>query len=101
MGGQKNVVEIQMAGNRPGDFKRANEEAGLADLVKAQGLDPDEAPDGYTWHHRDDFKPKLPPNPPYGTCTMELVQVKAHRDTFVHYGSCDQCNKHNKQKLYK
>ena len=32
---------------------------------------------------------------------MELVKVKAHRDTFVHYGSCDQCNKYNKQKLYK
>jgi hypothetical protein len=100
-GVQKNVVEIDMVGNRAGDFKQANERAGLAALIKSQGLDANEAPDGYTWHHRDDFKPKSPPNPPYGTCTMELVTVQAHRDTFVHYGSCDQCNKHFHQKLYK
>lgn len=99
-GNQKNVVVIPMAGHRSGDFKAANEAAGLAELVKAQGRDPDEAPKGYTWHHRDDFKPKDPPNPPYGTCTMELVDEEAHKATFVHCGSCDQCNQHNGTKLY-
>ncbi|WP_046246770.1 type VI secretion system tube protein TssD [Hymenobacter terrenus] len=104
-GNQRNVVVIDMVGNRPGDFKAANKAAGLDGLVAAQGRDPEQAPDGYTWHHRDDFNPKAPPNPPYGTCTMELVETEAHEDTFVHKGSCDQCNKHNKKpnkkKLYR
>ncbi|MFC6225500.1 type VI secretion system tube protein TssD [Hymenobacter artigasi] len=99
-GNQKNVVQIKMAGTRPGDFTRANKEAGLTDLVKSQGLKPNKPPKGYTWHHRDDFEPKSPPNPPYGTCTMELVKTQAHKDTFVHFGSCDQCNQHFAQPLY-
>jgi hypothetical protein len=78
--GQKNVVQIKMAGSRPKDFQLANEAAGLADLVKAQGLKPHQAPLGYTWHHRDDFSANPNP-PPYGSCTMELVEVKAHNKT--------------------
>ena len=97
---QKNVVQIQMAGHRSGDFKAANEAAELTDLVKSQGRDADEAPKGYTWHHRDDFVPQDPPCPPYGTCTMELVEEEAHKATFVHYGSCDQCNTHLGATLY-
>ncbi|HEX8329683.1 MAG TPA: type VI secretion system tube protein TssD [Hymenobacter sp.] len=98
--GQKNVVQIKMAGNREGDFRAANKEAGLTDLLKLQGLDADEAPEGYTWHHRDDFIPTTGTPPPYGTCTMELVERDAHKATFVHFGSCDQCNKHLGITLY-
>jgi len=98
-GDQKNVVEIKMAGSRSGDFKRANEAAGLLDVVAAQGRKPEQAPKGYTWHHRDDFQPNHTP-PPYGSCTMELVKTGAHEDTFVHFGSCDQCNKHFNTKIY-
>jgi hypothetical protein len=97
--GQKNVVQIKMADTRPKDFQLANVEAGLADLVKSQGLKPHQAPLGYTWHHRDDFAANPNP-PPHGTCTMELVEAKAHNKTFVHYGACDQLNEHVGQKLY-
>jgi hypothetical protein len=100
-GTQKNVVVIEMQGNRDSDFLRANKEAGLLDVVQAQGLENHKAPKGYTWHHRDDYKPCLPPHPPYGTSTMELVDIRAHRKTFVHLGSCDQVNKHVGKKLYK
>lgn len=103
-GDQRNVVQIQMVGNRKGDFKAANKEANLEGLVAAEGGKPHEAPEGYIWHHRDDFVASAPPHPPYGICTMELVAEKAHQDTFVHFGSCDQCNKHfpqpNQKKLY-
>ena len=102
-GTQRNVVTIKMAGNRAGDFRRANKEAGLIQLLASQGRDADEAPEGYTWHHRDDFQGNPTP-PPYGYCTMELVETKAHEDTFVHLGSCNQCNKYYEslgyQKLY-
>jgi len=98
-GTQKNVVEIEMQGNRDSDFLQANTKAGLLSVVKAQGLKNNKPPKGYTWHHRDDFKPNPSP-PPLGTCTMELVKKKAHKDTFVHFGSCDQVNKHTGQTLY-
>ena len=96
----KVVVQIKMAGNRKGDFRLANKAAGLANLVKQQGRRSSEAPKGYTWHHRDDFAPYNGTPPPYGTCTMELVKIKAHEDTFVHYGSCDQCNTYYGANLY-
>ncbi|UYZ61407.1 type VI secretion system tube protein TssD [Hymenobacter weizhouensis] len=99
-GNQKNVVVIQMQGSREADFLRANQEAGLLDIVKTQGLKNNQAPDGYTWHHRADYHPSPPPHPPYGTCTMELVDEDAHADTFVHFGSCDQVNKHVGQPIY-
>jgi hypothetical protein len=94
------VVSIEMAGNRPSDFRLANEAAGLLGVVKAQGRDSTDAPEGYTWHHRDDFMPNASP-PPVGTCTMELVSTDAHEATFVHKGSCDQYNKHLGRKQYK
>jgi len=98
-GNQKNVVVIQMAGNRAVDFRLANEAAELTDVVKAQGLDANQAPLGYTWHHRDDFTANPNP-PPLGTCTMELVKKEAHQATIVHKGACDQVNKHVGIKLY-
>jgi len=99
-GKQKNVVVIEMQGNRDSDFLRANKEAGLLSVVQAYGLENHKPPNGYTWHHRDDYKPFPPPHPPYGTCTMELIDEDAHADTFVHHGSCDQVNKHVGKKLY-
>lgn len=100
-GDQKNVVAIPLQGNRKSDFREANEAAGLTALVAAQGKAPHEAPDGYVWHHRDDFVPNNNSTPPpYGTGTMELVEVEAHKKTFVHYGSCDQVNQHVGRKIY-
>ncbi|WP_046244997.1 type VI secretion system tube protein TssD [Hymenobacter terrenus] len=99
-GNQKNVVQIKMVGHRKGDTKAANIAAGLEDLIASQNRDLTQPPKGYTWHHRDDFNPYSNP-PPYGTCTMELVEDKAHRGTFEHFGSCDQCNEHVGRKLYK
>jgi hypothetical protein len=93
------VVVIELAGNRAGDFKRANEAASLLGVVAGQGCKPEQAPKGYTWRHRDDFQPNPNP-PPYGSCPMELVKTGAHEDTFVHFGSCDQCNKHFTAKIY-
>ena len=97
--GERSVVFIDMGGTRSKDFRAANEEAGLAAVLLAQRKRPDQAPRGYTWHHRDDFAPNPNPPPP-GTCTMELVSRRAHRQTCVHYGSCDQCNKHFGKKMY-
>ena len=95
----ENVVVIDMVGNRDGDFLRANRKAKLLDVVKAQGLENHKPPEGYTWHHRDDFKLNPTP-PPLGTCTMELVDEVAHRRTFVHFGACDQCNKKLNRTIY-
>lgn len=98
---QKNVVVIPLQGNRKSDFREANEAAGLTALVATQGKAPHEPPDGYVWHHRDDFVPSNNSTPPpYGTGTMELVAVEAHKKTFVHYGSCDQVNQHVGRKIY-
>jgi hypothetical protein len=100
-GSQKNVVQIKMTGSRGSDFKAANAAAGLTDLVASQGRRPERPPKGYTWHHRDDFVPTTGTPPPYGTCTMELVKEEAHNNTFIHVGSCDQCNEHIGRALYK
>ena len=57
-GKQKNVVVIEMQGNRDSDFlraNRANKEAGLLSVVQAQGLENHKPPNGYTWDHQDDY----------------------------------------------
>ena len=56
--GQYNEVQIKMQGSRGRDFTLANEAAGIKGGV----------PEGYTWHHVDDFDPKT------GRTTMQLVQ---------------------------
>jgi uncharacterized Zn-binding protein involved in type VI secretion len=76
--GQSNVAEITLTGSRRADFKAANEMAGFKDT-----------PDGYTWHHVDDF------NPATGKSTMELVETGAHRATYPHSGSVAQYEKFN------
>jgi hypothetical protein len=47
-GTQLNAVSIEMAGNRAGDFKAANQAANLTDLLVTQGRGLDQAPEGYT-----------------------------------------------------
>ena len=64
--GEKNIVEIDYKGGRRDDFKAANEKAGIP------GTD---APEGYTWHHVDEYNPKT------GKGTMQLVRSDAHEAT--------------------
>lgn len=84
---KRNIVEIKMTGNRTSDFRVANKEAGLSEF----GSDP---PEGYTWHHVDDF------NPASGKCTMQLVDSNAHNATKVHKGSCAQYDDYYGKKIY-
>lgn len=74
--GQQSAVEIGLTGSRKDDFKRANEVGGFT-----------KRPDGYTWHHVDDF------NPQTGTSSLELVQKGAHEATYPHAGSVSQYEK--------
>ena len=71
--GKKAVVKIKATGNRNRDFSKANEELGI-----------DEVPDGYVWHHVDDY------NVEDNTITMELVKDEAHNATKPHSGGCAQ-----------
>ena len=54
-------IKIKMSGMRSMDEKLANEAAGLIGT-----------PEGYTWHHLDDFDPVT------GECTMQLVSEAVH-----------------------
>ncbi|MCB9810831.1 MAG: HNH endonuclease [Candidatus Nomurabacteria bacterium] len=54
-------IKIKMSGIRSVDDELAN---AAADLAKK--------PEGYTWHHLDDFDPVT------GECTMQLVSEKVH-----------------------
>jgi hypothetical protein len=71
--GQRSVVKIKLTGSRRADKKLANELGGFT-----------EAPDGYMWHHVDDFDPAT------GTSSLELVKNHAHRATYPHSGSVAQ-----------
>jgi hypothetical protein len=71
--GQLNVVEIPLTGSRRKDVEAANAKAGFA-----------RTPEGYTWHHVDDF------NPGAGTGSFELVEKRAHKATNPHSGSVAQ-----------
>lgn len=44
----------------------------------------EETPDGYVWHHVDDY------NVEDGTITLELVEDEAHNATKPHSGGCAQ-----------
>jgi RHS repeat-associated protein len=76
--GESNIVNITLTGSREDDFDAANAAAGLSSK-----------PDGYTWHHVDDFDPET------GTSSMELVQSDAHRATLPHKGSAGQYQDYN------
>lgn len=71
--GEKCIVKIEATGNRSKDFDKANEAMGL-----------DETPDGYVWHHVDDYNVKD------GTITLELVEDEAHNASKPHSGGCAQ-----------
>ena len=74
--GQKSVVQIELSGSRRNDYKHANEAGGFT-----------ETPEGYMWHHVDDFDPKT------GTSSLELVKRNAHEATLPHAGSVSQYEK--------
>ena len=61
--GQEARKVIQATDNRNNDFKMANQAMGLL-----------ETPDGYVWHHLDDY------NVEKNTITMELVMDEAPKD---------------------
>ena len=71
--GQEARKVIQATGNRNNDFKMANQAMGLS-----------ETPDGYVWHHLDDY------NVEKNTITMELVMDEAHNASKPHSGGCAQ-----------
>jgi len=71
--GQEARKVIQATGNRNNDFKMANQAMGLL-----------ETPDGYVWHHLDDY------NVEKNTITMELVMDEAHNASKPHSGGCAQ-----------
>ena len=64
---------LQATDNRNNDFKMANQAMGLL-----------ETPDGYVWHHLDDY------NVEKNTITMELVMDEAHNASKPHSGGCAQ-----------
>ncbi|SEM31052.1 A nuclease of the HNH/ENDO VII superfamily with conserved WHH [Bradyrhizobium sp. OK095] len=71
--GQRSIVNMPLTGSYRKDFALANEEGKFA-----------QTPDGYMWHHVDDF------NPQTGRGTFELVDEKAHNATRPHAGSVAQ-----------
>ena len=71
--GQEACKVIQATDNRNNDFKMANQAMGLL-----------ETPDGYVWHHLDDY------NVEKNTITMELVMDEAHNASKPHSGGCAQ-----------
>lgn len=71
--GRKGVVIIEATGSRSADFDKANEVLGL-----------DEKPDGYTWHHLDNYNVKD------NTVTLELVRDDVHNSVKPHSGGCAQ-----------
>ncbi len=71
--GKKGVVSIVATGSRTADFNAANKAMGLKDT-----------PDGYVWHHVDDYNVKD------GTITLELVRDDAHNAVKPHSGGCAQ-----------
>lgn len=71
--GEKGIVTIEATGNRTADFDAANKALGLS-----------EQPEGYTWHHLDNYNAKD------NTITMELVRSDAHSSSKPHAGGCAQ-----------
>lgn len=74
--GQRSVFKMPLTGSRRADVDLANEMGGFT-----------EKPDGYIWHHVDDF------NPQTGKSSIELVEENAHRATSANSGSVSQYEK--------
>ncbi|MCW0309625.1 hypothetical protein NB725_004156 [Pantoea ananatis] len=71
-----------MTGSRYGDFKAVNE---LENYKNSVGnITGKSHPDGYTWHHLNDYDPIT------NTSTMQLVETSAHEATFPHTVSVSQ-----------
>jgi len=85
--GGANTVKIQMQGSRYRDFKAANAQAGYKST--SGNFTGKSHPDGYTWHHVDDYDPVT------NTSTMQLVETSAHEATYPHKGSVSQFEKHH------
>jgi len=77
-GEQRSIVRIKLTGSRKNDSRLANKEGKFA-----------ETPEGYRWHHVDDFDPLS------GEATLELVSEKSHNATLRHVGSVGQYAKHH------
>lgn len=88
-GVQKNIVRITLQGSRYLDYKEANKLSGVK-VESGQS-----APDGYTWHHRDDYDPITK------EAMMELVQRDAHEATYSHKGSVKQYRVDHKDVKYR
>jgi hypothetical protein len=71
--GQSSSVKIQLTGSRTQDYL-------LAEAASEIG----ETPDGYVWHHVDDYDPIT------GEATLQLVEEGAHVATTPHSGSVAQ-----------
>ena len=74
--GQQNTVKVEYTGSRRQDFGAANREANLGTTQQP--------PDGYTWHHLDDYDPDT------NTGTMQLVKTDTHEATYPHNGGVRQ-----------
>ena len=75
--GNKMIVTIKATGSRREDFKQADKY-----IKEKYGIE--SRPDGYTWHHLDDY------NVAENEITMELVVTKAHEASYPHSGGCAQ-----------
>jgi len=67
------ITQIEATGSRSRDFDAANAKLGLS-----------ETPEGYVWHHVDDYDVKN------NTITMQLVREGAHNASIPHAGGCSQ-----------
>lgn len=79
-GGQKNIIEMKLQGSRNLDFIEANKIAKVDHLVPPGK----NAPDGYIWHHMDNFDPST------GKSSFQLVKEDIHVLTLPHTGSAKQ-----------
>ena len=75
--GNKMIVTIKATGSRSQDFAQADKY-----IKEKYGIE--SRPDGYTWHHLDDY------NVAENEITMELVVTKAHEASYPHSGGCAQ-----------
>ncbi|MEO7594475.1 MAG: HNH endonuclease, partial [Byssovorax sp.] len=71
--GQKSIVQIDYTGARSSDFKAANQAAGF-----------ERTPQGYSWHHLDDYDPAT------NRGTMQLVETPIHQANAPHSGGVKQ-----------
>ena len=75
--GNKMIVTIKATGSRSQDFAQADKY-----IKEKYGIE--SRPDGYTWHHLDDY------NVAENEITMELVLTDAHKASYPHSGGCAQ-----------